>query len=325
MNVAYIGQIIDLQPIPNRDRIVAATVICGKGGKWQGVVVKDQFHVGDLCEVYLQDAQLPVDDPRFAFMAAKHYRVRMMRFAGVPSEVVVMPLVLEADPEDVGLAIDNIYSITKYEKPLPANIGGEIGGNFPSFIPRTDEPNYQTVPHMLDALHGKPWYATTKCDGTSTTAYWYRDHFGICSRNYELRDTPTNALWQIAHKYDLEIQYFGHNVAIQWETVGPGIQGNPMGLKQIEPRLFNVYFIDERRYGNYDQLQWYADILDMPIVEITQFGDSFDFTAEQLRIMAEGLYLNGRQREGIVIRPQVEELVQGERLSFKVINLLYKE
>lgn len=34
-------------------------------------------------------------------------------------------------------------------------------------------------------------------------------------------------------------------VALQFEVVGPGIQGNPMGLKEIEARLFTVRCADD--------------------------------------------------------------------------------
>jgi nucleoside-triphosphatase THEP1 len=52
---------------------------------------------------------------------------------------------------------------------------------------------------------------------------------------------------------------------------------------------------------------------------------SLDKSTECLREIAEGTYQSGVQREGIVIRPVREMRVEGQRLSFKVVNLLYKE
>lgn len=43
------------------------------------------------------------------------------------------------------------------------------------------------------------------------------------------------------------------------------------------------------------------------------------------RKLAECKYANGRQAEGIVVRPLYPMRVGNERLSFKVLNLLYKE
>ena len=87
---------------------------------------------------------------------------------------------------------------------MPANIGGDIRGRFPAFIPKTDEPNFQSVPEMVAALVGQPFYATVKADGSSGTVYW--DDDGVvraCSRNFELKDRPDTAVWQLVRKYDL--------------------------------------------------------------------------------------------------------------------------
>jgi len=41
--------------------------------------------------------------------------------------------------------------------------------------------------------------------------------------------------------------------------------------------------------------------------------------------MAEGNYKAGKVREGLVFRPMKEQIINGERLSFKVINLMFKD
>ena len=87
--LAIIGKIIATAPIDGADRIQQATVVCGKSGKWQGVVGKD-ISIGDIVMVFLQDAILP-PDPRWAFMEKHHWRVRMARFKGVPSECLIVP------------------------------------------------------------------------------------------------------------------------------------------------------------------------------------------------------------------------------------------
>jgi len=322
IGLVYIGKVMQIQPIPNADKIELLTVVCGRGGKWSGCAQVGQFQEGSACQVYLQDSLLPQTD-EFAFMERHKYRVRMVRLRGVPSECLIMP---QALPGDVGTDVTDLAGVEKYEKPLPLSVGGDIVGHFPAFIPKTDEPNFQAVPELVNALRGLPWYATVKCDGTSATAYWNEGHLGVCSRNYELKGAPNNALWKIAGQYRLDEQLpLLGNVAVQWEAVGPGIQGNPMSLKQIEPRAFNLWFIDEGRYAGYAEFCAACDRIGMPVVPWTNAGPAFSRNDEDLRRMAEGLYVNGRQREGIVIRPQEEHTVNGERLSFKVLNLLYKE
>lgn len=331
--LAYIGKITELSPIPGADLIVAATVVCGQGGKWLGVVRKDDFGVGDSAQVFLQDALLP-PLPRYAFLEKSKYRIRMRRLKGVPSECLIMPMADLAG--NVGDDVTDILQVTKYEKPIPACISGETLGDFPGFIPHTDEPNFQGVPELVDALRGKPYYTTVKMDGTSTTAYKHQGHFGVCSRNWEKKENDTNAFWQIAKRYNIA-EWLPEGVALQWETIGPGIQKNPAGLKQVEPRLFDVYFIGIPRYGSLEELVSIAKLGNFPMVPILESGGSFNMSDEELRVYAEGLYGNGHEREGVVVRPttytrvafkrEVDEQIKlmNERLSFKVINLKYKD
>lgn len=319
--LVYIGKVTNIFPIEGADRIESLEVFCDKGGRWRGTAQKGQFQMGDLAQVYLQDSLLP-QTPVFAFMEKHKYRVRMMRLKGTPSEVLVMPLVVSGD---IGDDITEVSGVTKYEKPLPLNIGGDVLGNFPSFIPKTDETNFQSVPEMIELLSGQQFYSTVKADGSSATVYKLDGHFGCCSRNLELKETPNNAIWQIARRYDLE-RMMGSGTAIQFEVVGPGIQGNPMGLKIVEPRLFNVYLIHAKVYLGAERLFTFSKYARFPAVDIVDFDKTFNFkTDEDLRLYAQGIYPNGRQREGIVIRPIVEQYIGGTRVSFKILNLLYKE
>lgn len=327
--LVYVGRVVFVEPIEGADRIERVEVVCGKGGRWSSVARVGDFAIGDLCEVYLQDSILPEHDDRFDFMQPHGYRVRMMRLRGVPSEALVMPLSSHIkyglEKLGVGADITDMMGVMRHEKPLPVTIGGDIAGRFPSFVPKTDEPNFQGVPHLVEALRGQRYYVTEKADGTSTTAFMLDGIMQVCSRNYILKSSETNALWQVARAYEIEekLLALGGNMAMQWETVGPGIQGNPMGLLAHSMRLFDIYDIDTRRYLDGWWLIKVADALDLPMVPVLHYNDDFNYTDEGLRVLAEGEYENGQQREGIVVRPPFETYVQGERLSFKVINLNY--
>jgi RNA ligase (TIGR02306 family) len=333
--LAYIGKIVDIQPIKGADFIVSAMVVCGEGGKWQGTVKKDQFQVGDLCEVYLQDALLPKTE-EFEFMANYKYRISMRKFKKVPSECLIMPL--SVDGGRVGESIADLKGVTKYEKPISPSLAGMALGAFPtSIIPKTDEPNFQTVAHMIHALQGNKFYSTVKADGSSGTVYktFRQDeivpstdflHFGCCSRNLELKDEGKPAVWTLAKKYDLE-NILPEGYAIQFEIVGPGIQKNHMGLDEIDMRVFNLWDIKRRVYCDAVILKGFCERKGLPMVDIVDWDKTFDFTSnDDLRKYAEGKYpLSGKPREGVVIRPMVETKVKFERLSFKVINLMYKD
>lgn len=317
--LVFIGKIIELAPIPGADFIMSATVICGKGGKWRGVVRLQDFAFDDKCIVYLPDSLIP-PGLEMKFLEKDKWRVKMKRFKGAPSEVLIMPI-----PKDwtlpIGTDITTELKVTKYHKPIPANMQGIAKGDFPNFIPKTDEPNYQSNPELVDSLIGLPYVITEKADGSSSTAYRYKGEFGVCSRNYELERNEDNGYWKIAFRYKLE-ELLPEGYAIQWETCGPKIQSNPMGLNRIEAHAFNVYHIHRHRYlESYEFIEFCED-LNFPTVNCITSGDKFDKT--NMEILGEGKYDNGKEREGVVIRSIYNEL--GDKpISFKVINLNYEK
>ena len=321
--LVYIGKITEILPIEEADFIVAASVVCGKGGKWKGIIKKEQLAVGDLCHVYLPDALIP-ESPEMSFMKSSDWRVRMRRFRGSPSEVVIMPIKRPYEEGvNLGTDITSLMGVTKYHKPVPPGLQGKMIGEFPSFIPKTDEPNYQNAEgqEMMELLKGRPYYITEKCDGSSTTAFKYKGHFGICSRNWELARDETNGYWQIAKKYELE-ENLPEGYALQWETCGPRIQSNPMGLKEISAFGFSGYNILEHRYLTADELVRLMDELNFPSALHLDCGESF--SVEEVDLIGEGFYRNGKPREGVVVRSR-ENLPSGKPISFKVINLDYEQ
>lgn len=316
--LVFRGKIVELNPIANADRIESATVVCGAGGKWRGVVTKGQYRQGDSCIVFLPDAVLPPSD-QYAFMEKQKWRVKMCRFRGTPSEVLIMPWG-EMDP--VGTDLTQILGVKRFFKPIPAHLQGMALGDFPGFIPKTDEPNYQSNPELVESLIGKPYYITEKCDGSSTTAYKRNGHFGVCSRNLELKPSETNGYWVIARRHKLE-ENLPEGIALQWETSGPGIQGNPMGLKEIEGFAFNGYNIEEHRYLTIEELLDLTDILKFPMARILEIKCLSGFKFDETKFHAQGSYPNGSPREGIVVR-SVHNYENDRPISFKVINLDYE-
>jgi RNA ligase (TIGR02306 family) len=325
--LAYVGKINSLSPIEQADRIELAEVVCGEGGKWLGVVGKGQFKVGDRCHTFVQDAVVPPRDD-MAFLEKTNWRVKMQRFRGVPSECVVMPQPLLGDwgIYDVGQDLTEALGVTKYTKEEPQNptTAGDPACKFPSFVPKTDEPNFQTAGRLVQALRGQAWYATVKADGMSSTCYRWGERFGVCSRNLQLYEYVNNVHWSLALKHGLK-EKLPDGMAIQWETVGPGIQKNPIGLKEVTGLAFQAWNIKEGRYLDYPEFCSFCHDLGFPTVAVAGGGDAFDMTDDQLRKFAEGQYQNGKHREGVVIRPVKEQWVGPARLSVKVINLLYKD
>lgn len=314
--LAVVGKITEVRAIEGADFIQAASVVCGTAGHWSGVVGKD-VQPGDSVTVFLQDAILPPSD-RWAFMEKHKWRVRMARFKGVPSEC----LIVKGAPEDAepGTDLAESLGVTKYEKPIPAGMQGDAIGAFPGHIPKTDEPNFQAAPELVERMHREPWYATEKADGTSCTAWVDDAGLHVCSRNWELREFTasgaSNVYWRTARKYGLE--RLPQGVALQFEVVGPGVQGNPMGLDELEARAFTLRDTVNHRYMPWSALVAATDALGIPTARF--IGNGTDGrTDDELRKMAEIKYANGKHGEGIVIRALASSW------SFKVINLLYKD
>lgn len=315
--IAVIGRITQIRPIEGADFIQAASVDCGTAGRWSGVVGKD-VNEGEGVTVFLQDALLPPSN-RWAFMEKHKWRVRMARFKGVPSECLIVKGAPDMPP---GTDMAEALGVTKYEKPIPQGMQGDFIGAFPGHIPKTDEPNFQAVPELVERMHREPWYATEKADGTSCTAYVDDAGLHVCSRNWELKEFTAsggkNVYWSAARKYGLD--RLPQGVALQFEVVGPGVQGNPMGLAELEARAFTLRDTVEHCYLPRDQLHNLTEPLGIPLARLVANGWKNDGkTDDELRKLAEIKYPNGKHGEGIVIR------ALDSSWSFKVINLRYQD
>jgi RNA ligase (TIGR02306 family) len=313
LKLAVVGKVIETAEIEGADFIQQAYVDCADAGKWSGVVSKEMA-VGEGVIVFLQDAVLPPDS-RWAFMERHKWRVRMARFKGVPSECVIIGGAPDALP---GSDMTEALGVTKYEKPVSASMAGEMAGAFPSFLPKTDEPNFQTVDFSA-LMASKPFYVTEKADGTSCTAWVDEDGLHVASRNWELREKTSsgveNVYWRSARKYDLAQMPVGR--AVQFEVVGVGVQANPMGLTTLEARMFGQFTRDGQGRWLRDGAGDFDTSLMPQAKEVGCYPGPM--TADELRALAAIKYANGKHGEGVVIR------AADQSWSFKVINLLYKD
>jgi ATP-dependent RNA circularization protein (DNA/RNA ligase family) len=162
-------------------------------------------------------------------------------------------------------------------------------------------------------------------DGSSGTFIKENGKLRVCTRNLELKENDKNSLWRLAKKYDLENKMIDGE-AFQAEIVGPGIQKNTRGEKQIDLYVFNYGNIYGRRYFGFDELKLFVDRIGLKMVPVIEVGDSFNYEIDELLELADSIkYDNGRQCEGIVVRPLKEMYseVLKSRFSFKVISNNY--
>jgi RNA ligase (TIGR02306 family) len=330
-NLVSIRTIDRLVPHPNADRLDLAHV-----GGWQCVVGKDVHHVGESVLFFEVDSVLP-ELPPFEFLRkscfvsrdwVKGFRLQTRRLRGELSQGLIMPLsVLDAfgaftfDTKD-GFDLTTHIGVVKWDPPMPASLSGEMTGRFPSTIPKTDQERVQNLD--LEKLPGV-YEVTEKLDGTSMTVIVSAtDDIRVCSRNYELRETPSNSLWEVAREtFGTRFAPFTRNLAFQGELVGPGIQDNLYCLPKRAYFIFDVYDCDQSRYltpAERTVLLADLELNAVPFIgeEWIQFNEVTprDQIVQSLLSFAEGTsVLNpNAQREGLVFKSV------GCSKSFKAIS-----
>lgn len=340
--LASVQTITATEPIPNADAIVRARIL-----GWWVVVKKGEFAPGDrvvYCEI---DSLLP-ERPEFEFLRPSSFkpavldgdtvtmpagfRIKTVRLRGQVSQGICFPLgILPADaPTEEGADVTDILGIRKWEPPPPVGMKGRVKGPFPGFLPKTDETRVQVLEPVLARHRDKTFRITEKLDGTSFSAFLRDGEFGICSRNLWLDETDeSNVLARVAKRLDLAgklaaiRERHGFQPAIQGEVIGPGVQGNKYALATHELRIFNLLDLDASAL--IDDRRAREILADLGLACVPLLGEMvLGHTVDELVAMSVGTsVLNEKaQREGIVLRPAVEEFDPdlGGRLSFKAIN-----
>ncbi len=304
-NLATIQKVKDVRKHPNADALDIVKVL-----GWEVVTKRDEYKVGDFCIYVVIDTILP-EKPEFEFLRNKHFRIKPIRLRKEYSNGICFPLsILPPDFQvEDGADVTDAIGVKKYEKPVPAELAGVAVGHIPGFLIITDEDNLRSNPEAVPEMYGRPYYITRKEDGSSGT-YFIRDStFGVCSRRIHLKDTESNGFWKMARKYDIEnvlkLAFPDQNIAIQGEVVGPGIQNNKLGLKELEFRLFNLFDINNRCYFDYARIVDFTTKYNIPMVPLICEGSAFGYTLEELVELAKAQnYPTGGPAEGIVIRPK---------------------
>lgn len=331
--LATIRRIDAIDCIPDADTIVVATV-----GGWKVVVKRDEFLPGDLA-VYLEiDSWVPTElapflskgqEPR-EYNSVKGERLRTVKLRGQVSQGLLLSLEsvfpLASGMPVEGQDVTDLLGIQKWEAPIPARLAGEVKGVFPSFIPKTDQERIQNLKDELQewTATNLTWEITEKLDGCSMTAYLIDGEFGVCSRNYDLRESDKNSLWLAARQQQLEtaLRILGDNVAIQGELIGEGIQGNPYRLNGQQFYLFDIFNIDTGEYFHPLDRQQFARNTGMNHVPIVKHDYVIKNSIADLLVLAEGLARLSSQkveREGLVFKCNQDPSVHFKAISNKFL------
>lgn len=335
--LATIRKIDALTPIEGADKIEVASV-----GGWKVVAQKGLYKVGDLAVYFEIDSWIPEEVAPFlvkgkearVFEGVKGERLKTIKLRGQLSQGLLMPryAVLDKIGEIYeGMDVTELLGIKKWEKAIPAQLAGQMKGNFPTLIPKTDQERAQNlVKEITQAIEAEQAFEVTeKLEGSSMTCYLIKGEFGVCSRNMDLKETEGNSFWATARKEDIEAKMRAvdehWDFAIQGELIGPGIQGNIYSLKDCEFRVFDVYNIQSGGYLDPADRRALIDRMGLKHVPVlaarAKLKDTLGITdVDGVLKFAEGKSVMGTigcEREGVVFKE-----VNGG-MSFKGISNKY--
>lgn len=355
--LATVRSVSALRDIPGADKIELALV-----DGWQCVVKKGAFFAGDRGLFLEIDSFIPESDDRFAFLGKainwkdkRGYRLRTMRLRKTLSQGLLLPLndfpevvqvystrVLNEDGSDP-LDLAAVLGIEKWEREMPACLAGQVKGNFPSFLRKTDQERIQNMTRKLDDIYSMDFEVTMKLDGSSMTSYIRDEDIGVCSRNLDLKlDDESSTFVQVfkrdAHEAILKDlkEAFGFNIAMQGELMGPGIQGNRENFPEHRFFVFDLFNIDEGKYieaePRHKAITWIQqkayNIDHVPVIycnsdekpTFIEIGLPRAGLMEIILMMANGESINNPVREGIVFKALDAYKENGHIFSFKAIS-----
>lgn len=324
-------RIDEILPIEGADAIELAKI-----GGWQAVVKKDEFQEGDICVYFEIDSFVPVDVEPFKFLVKNKItwngkegaRIKTIKLRGQLSQGLALhPInVFAAESKEVSFFewvlrtyeaeedLTEICGVEKWEPVIPANLAGKVRGNFPSFLRKTDQERIQNLD--VDKLHGY-YEVTMKLDGSSMTVYRHEGRFGVCSRNLDLIETEDNSFWRVARALKIEemmVENNYDNIAFQGELMGPGVQGNKEGLKELEFFIFDI-FDETRGYIDAFDRRFIVEALGLTHAPVIEQALAFTMTMEEALAYADGPSINAKLREGVVFKN-----LDDPSKSFKVIS-----
>lgn len=148
----------------------------------------------------------------------------------------------------------------------------------------------------------------------------------LCSRNFALKYESDNHFWKAINNDDIMTRLkdycsqYDRQLAIQGETMGPGIQGNRENFTDYKFFAFRIWDIDNRcflPYNDFIEVCEQLQITTVPQLGIVKFFDIYNSVKEVLP-SADHESINHKIAEGDVYVST--EPVNGVTIHFKVIN-----
>ena len=337
--MASIQIIREITPIEGADAIELAHI-----NGWSSVVKVGEYAIGQkiiFCEI---DSWVPHEiapflskgkEPR-EYLGVKGERLRSVKLRGSLSQGLILPInVLPLGDYAEGDDVSEVLGIVKYEPPVPVQLAGQVRGNFPSLVTKTDEERVQNI-QGLEKYLDEVFVETEKLHGTSVSFVLNENReLEVCSRNLSLKEDENNLYWKLAKKSDAltmlntvknHYEAEGMSVvtaAIQGEGVGQGVQkGWEYGIQVPEFFMFTIQVngvkITEQDYQMFKRM--FTQVKSVPEVRMATLreivGNSGEIGATLLKYVEGKSAIDGKTiREGSVFR-----CLTDSSFSFKVVS-----
>ena len=335
--LATIQKISNILPIEGRDKICIYRV-----NGWQVIDTIGKYGIGDMVIFLEIDSWVPTTiapflskgkEPR-EFEGIKGERLKTIRLGGVLSQGLLLPLEILGKPYEIftigkgceGTDVTEDLKILKWEKPIPACLAGQVKGNFPNEIPKTEATRIQNVKDWEVISKTHTFEITEKLHGSSCTFYLDNNNeFHVCSRNLNLKEDENNAYWKVAKKYNVEqkMKELGlKGIAIQGELIGENINGNQYKVNGLDFYVFNIFNVNVNGgvYISAKVRTLWCDALQLK--QVPELSVVISSEIQEMLMKAEGnSCLNGSEREGFVLKSQEDTSLIIKAISNKWLCL----
>jgi RNA ligase (TIGR02306 family) len=270
---------------------------------------------------------------------------RKLEYVPRPNEESQPNVALE-DGED----LTEVLKVKLWEAPIKACLKGMARGNFPSFIPKTDQERVQNLKKYFGRWDkDRRYQVTLKLDGSSMTVYRRRlfmnaegglttdrenatyempAEIGVCSRNLDLKRDDTSVFFKVFDMENLEekinaiANHLNEDIALQGEVMGPGVQGNREKFPEYRFYVYDIWSITKQAYKDPSATWVLCDNFGLRHVPLVMNLGSLatilgnDDPMERFLELAKQKSINHDVAEGVVLKA----MGPGPRHSFKVIN-----
>lgn len=339
---------------PNADALDIVTI-----DGWECVSKRDSFVPGDIAVYFEIGSLLPVK-PQFEFLRkncfkktdnGEGFRIKTIKLRGEIAQGLLMPIqdvftdTPAPAPFEDGFDLTEIIGVVKYETPVRNTGNGLIvgapRGNFPDFIPKTDQERLQNKYNKYSSIYKNDTFEVTlKLDGSSMTIYHVNgeeEKRGICSRNNDLDiDIPMEDIRSHFLKVGIQkglldalseyCRSTGQSLALQGELMGPGVQKNRESLDDHYFYLFDIFDISSQKYLDSEERQnVYWSLLDIndnfrhvPIIRNIELFEEFGNIQDICNWVDGAPSIEHKYAEGYVFKH-----LTNPHISFKVISRNY--